>query len=128
MKKLLIVDDDKIFLKIFQDTLNNDHPGVYDIAVAENGEEGLISIEGSRPDIIVLDIKMPKMDGIEFLRELRARAYEPQIPVLISTNLSDTEKISEGIELGVRGYVMKSDYSLDGIIKHIEDVLGTKKA
>ncbi len=126
MKKILIIDDDKIFLKIFRDSLQKDHAGVYEIESAENGEEGLAKIELSRPDLIVLDIKMPKMDGIEFLRKLKEYKYEPHIPVLISSNFSDTEKISEGLELGVIGYVIKSDYSLDSIIKRIQSVLGTE--
>ncbi|MCK5027906.1 MAG: response regulator [Candidatus Pacebacteria bacterium] len=126
MKKILIVDDDKIFLKIFRDTLNKDYVGRYDVASAENGEEGLAKIEEFHPDLIVLDIKMPKMDGIEFLRALKEKQCEPQIPVLISSNFSDAEKISEGLELGVKGYVVKSDYSLDGIIKRIESLFGSE--
>ncbi len=126
-KKLLIVDDDKIFLKIFRDTLAKDYVDRYEVDVAENGIEALEKIEEFHPDLIVLDVKMPKMDGIEFLRELKKKNYERDIPVLISSNFSDTEKISEGLELGVKGYVMKSDYSLDAIIKHIESVLKIKE-
>lgn len=124
MKKILIIDDDKIFLKIFRDSLKKDFDGVYEVSSAENGEEGIARIDEEKPDLIVLDIKMPKMDGIEFLRELKERKYDPQIPVLISSNFSDTDKISEGLELGVIGYVVKSDYSLESIIKRIHDVLG----
>lgn len=127
MKKILIIDDDKIFLKIFRDTLGKIHGEDYEIASAENGEEGLVKTDEVRPDLIVLDIKMPKMDGIEFLKKLKEKNFDPQIPVLISSNFSDVEKVSEGLELGVKGYVVKSDYSLDGIIKRIEDILDPKK-
>ncbi len=126
-KKLLIVDDDKIFLKIFKDLLAKNYANEYEVAVAENGIEALAKIEEFHPDLIILDIQMPEMDGIEFLREMKRRNHGlSQIPVLISSNFSDTDKISEGLELGVKGYVIKSDYSLDNIIKRINSLLGTK--
>ena len=123
MKKILLIDDDKIFLKIFRDTIRQDRNEVYEVATVTGGKEGLIKIQESRPDLIVLDLKMPGMDGIDFLRELKKENFDPQIPILISSNFSDMEKIGEGIELGVKGYVVKSDYSLDGIIKYIDDLL-----
>ena len=125
-KKLLIVDDDKIFLKIFRDVLAKDYAGKYEAAVAENGVDALAKMEEFHPDLVVLDIRMPEMDGIEFLRELKRRNHGSQIPVLISSNFSDMDKISEGLELGVKGYVIKSDYSLDNIIKRVDSLLGTK--
>jgi len=125
MKKLLIVDDDKILLKIFKDTVINNYAEKYEVEVAEDGLEALTKTEEFKPDLIVLDIRMPKMDGIEFLRELQKRNDGKQnTPVLISTNFSDTEKISEGLELGIKGYVMKSDYSLGEILKKVDSLLG----
>ena len=123
MKKILLIDDDKIFLKIFRDTIRQDRNEVYEVTTTTGGKEGLIKVQESRPDLIVLDLKMPGMDGIDFLRELKKENFDPQIPILISSNFSDMEKIGEGIELGVKGYVIKSDYSLDGIIKYIDDLL-----
>ena len=123
-KKLLIVDDDKIFLKIFKDTLARKYKDKYEVTVAHNGIEALEKMEEFQPDLIVLDIQMPKMDGLEFLQELKQRNHGLQIPVLISSNFSDIDKISEGLEFGVKGYVVKSDYSLDGIIKQIDSLLG----
>ncbi|MCK5095739.1 MAG: response regulator [Candidatus Pacebacteria bacterium] len=125
MKKILIIDDDKIFLKIFRDTFSKSYADKYEVVSAEDGEEGLLKVGEEHPDLIVLDIKMPKMDGLEFLRALKEKNGESQTPVLISSNFSDNEKISEGLELGVKGYVVKSDYSLDGIIARIEDILGS---
>jgi CheY-like chemotaxis protein len=123
MKKILLIDDDKIFLKIFRDTIEKNRSDVYEIEAVSGGREGLMKIRGNKPDLIVLDLKMPEMDGIEFLRELKKENFNPQIPVLISSNFSDVEKVSEGIELGVKGYVIKSDYNLDGIIQQIDHLL-----
>ncbi|MCK5590920.1 MAG: response regulator [Candidatus Pacebacteria bacterium] len=124
IKKLLIVDDDKIFLKIFRDVLAKDYAGKYEVAVAENGIDALVKMESFHPDLIVLDIQMPQMDGIEFLRERKRRNLGVDTPVLISSNFADVDKISEGLELGVKGYVVKSDYSLDAIIKQVDSLLG----
>lgn len=116
MKKVLLVDDDKIFVKILRDTLH----GKYDVNTANDGEEGLELVESFRPDLIVLDLQMPKVDGMEFMRQLKERNIH--IPILVSSQLSDITKISEGIELGIKGYVVKSDYSLDTLVEQINDV------
>lgn len=126
MKKLLIIDDDKIFVKIFRDTIHKNRADVYEVMSAENGEEGLAQIERVRPDVVVVDIKMPKMGGMEFLRALKEKKYDPPIQVLISSNFSDPENISEGLELGVAGYVVKSDYSMESIVQRIDDIFGVK--
>lgn len=123
-KKVLIIDDDKIFCKIFKDTLHRDYPQKYEITTCSDSEEGLKLAEDLRPDLIVLDLKMPKMDGMEVLKVLKEKGIVPGTPVLISTNFSDMEKMSEGFELGIKGYVVKSDYSLEGIEHRIADILG----
>jgi DNA-binding NarL/FixJ family response regulator len=116
MKKVLLVDDDKIFVKILRDTLHTK----YDVNTANDGEEGLELVESFKPDLIVLDLQMPKVDGMEFMRQLKERNIH--IPILVSSQLSDITKISEGIELGIKGYVVKSDYSLDTLVEQIDDV------
>lgn len=122
MKKILIIDDDKIFSKILKDALSAKE-GEYEVSLAFDGEEGLAAAQEIRPDLIVLDLKMPKISGIEFLQELKLLNFQPQIPILISTHLSTPEKISEGVEFGVAGYVVKSDYSLETIVQQINKIL-----
>jgi DNA-binding NarL/FixJ family response regulator len=126
MKKILIIDDDKIFTKILKDALIAQE-GMCEVALAYDGEEGLLEAQRYHPDLIVLDLKMPKLGGIEFLRELKLLALEPQIPILVSTQLSTPETISEGIELGIAGYVVKSDYSLETIVAQINKILQTNQ-
>ena len=122
MKKILIIDDDKIFTKILKDALSAEGDA-YDVVIAYNGEEGIEMAKEMKPSMIVLDLKMPKLGGIEFLRELKLLNLQPQIPILISTQLSTPDKISEGIEFGVEGYVVKSDYSLETIVQQINKIL-----
>lgn len=127
MKKILIVDDDDdddaLFAKIISDTLPK---GKYKVAMAENGEEGLRKMESEKPDLILLDILMPKMDGIEFLKILQSRKPQNKgelpVPVIIISNLSNINKISEGVALGVQGYIVKSDESLQNISNNIEQI------
>ncbi len=89
-----------------------------------NGEEGLLLIEPHKPDLILLDISMPKMDGITMLRELRKREDgKRQTPVLVLTNLDDFGKIAEATELGVLGYLQKSEWHLDDVIKKVKETL-----
>ena len=118
-KKILIVDDDPTFQKVMSDKLKSLN---YEITSAMDGEQGLkMALEG-RPDLVLLDIKMPKLDGIGFLKTLKEKKDIDPIPVLITSNLGTIDQISEGIALGVKGYIIKSNESLDNIVKEIEDV------
>lgn len=121
-KKILIVDDDKIFAKILKDGLMSE-AGKYEIVTAVDGEEGLTKAQEWHPDLIVLDMMMPKMSGIDFLKKLKLFNVTPAIPVVISSQLMDVEKISESVELGVKGYIVKSAFSLDNIVKQVENIL-----
>lgn len=122
-KKILIIDDDKIFSKILRDGLIAGGEGKYDVVTAFDGEEGFEVAFRERPDLIMLDMMMPKVTGIEFLKKFRGEEWGKTTPVIVETQLSDLEKMSEGMELGVRGYIIKSDYSLDTILRQVDDIL-----
>lgn len=122
-KKILIVDDDRIFLKILHDALVVGGSGEYEVFSAFDGQEGFDIAKKEKPDLIMLDLVMPVLSGIEFLKKLRAEEWGAGIPVIVETQLSDLEKMSEGMELGVRGYIVKSDYSIDAILQQVKDVL-----
>ncbi len=119
MKNILVIDDDMTFVAMMKASLD---PIEYSVTSAGNGIEGLEAMEESVPNLILLDIMMPKMGGIEFLKKVNEKYGEGNIPVLITSNVSSLDKISEGISLGVRGYFVKSDESLEGIGKIISDV------
>ena len=122
-KKILIIDDDRIFSKILRDGLVAGGNGKYEIVNAFDGEEGFEVAMREKPDLIMLDMIMPKVSGIDFLRKYRQEEAGKETPVIVETQLSDLEKMSEGVELGVRGYIIKSDYSLDTILRQVEDIL-----
>ena len=125
-KKILIIDDDKIFSKVLKDAFTAIGDGRYNVAIAHDGEEGFEKAKEDRPDLIILDLMMPKVGGIDFLKKMKTDNGSQDIPVLISSQISDIEKISEGMELGIKGYIIKADYSLDSIIKQVEDILDDK--
>ena len=119
MKKILVIDDDLTFVAMIKAALD---PKAYTVSSAANGEEGLSAMEESTPDLILLDVMMPKMDGIEFLKQMNKKYGEGKTPVLITSNISSMDKISEGVALGIKGYFVKSDESLQGIIGMIDRV------
>lgn len=121
MKKILIVDDDKIFAKILRDGLGSERKDVYEVTTVHDGEEGLAKINELNPDLVVLDIMLPKITGIEILERLKEEGKTPN--VLMSTQVADLEKISRVVELGAKGYIIKSDYSLEHIIRQIDEIL-----
>lgn len=125
MKKILIIDDDEIFAKTLTDSLSKEK---YVVVSAQNGEEGLEKIEKEKPNIIILDLLMPKMGGLEFLKALKAKNQVQNIPILISSQLSKMKDISEGVVLGmgvgVKGYIVKASENMDMIIRTIERTLG----
>lgn len=122
MKKILIIDDDETFQKTMAAKLGS---LTYQVVSASNGKDGLDKVISEKPDLILLDIKMPVLDGMGFLKSLRAQAGAETIPILITSNLADMEKIGEGVSLGVRGYIIKSNETLDTITKQVEGILNS---
>ncbi len=121
MKNVLIVDDDKSFIDMMKAFID---PAKYDVAAAYDGVEGLQKMEEKKADIILLDVKMPKMNGIEFLKKVNEKYGEAKTPVIITSNDSSMDQISEGVMLGIRAYIVKSNESLQGIVTAIDRIFG----
>ncbi len=121
MKKILVIDDDQFFSKTLQAALS---PEKYILVSAEDGEAGLEKVKTEKPDLVILDLMMPKLDGTAFLKKMQESTDLPKVPVLVSSNLSSVKKISDVMSMGAVGYVIKSDESLQSIVQDIERVLG----
>lgn len=117
-KKVLLIDDDETFRTILSDALTE--VGL-EILHAEDGESGFNLAVTENPALILLDIRMPKMDGIEFLKSLRTQKNGSNIPVYILSEVSDVEHIADGMSLGVRQYIVKSDMDLKDIVAKIKE-------
>jgi CheY-like chemotaxis protein len=122
-RKILIVDDDRVLSKVLKDGILAQKGDRYDVITAFDGEEGLKAAQEHFPALILLDMIMPKMGGIEFLTELRKDPRFSDTPVLIGTQVSDIDQMSKAVSLGVKGYIIKSEFSIDNIVKQVEEVL-----
>ncbi len=118
-KKVLIIDDDEVFLKVLEDGLKSS--GKYKVVSAHDGEEGLKRAIEEKPDAIFVDLMMPKMDGMEFVRKARENKDFLLTPIFMLTQVSSPEKMAEGALLGIRGYIVKSDFSIDGLIDMVDN-------
>lgn len=122
-QKVLVVEDEEILLASLKEELSS---GGYEVEGALDGIEGLEKVKASRPDLILLDLLMPKMDGMEMLQKLKADPASRDIPVVILTNLSDYEKISEALSLGAMDYLVKANYKLEDLLDKVKMVLARK--
>jgi DNA-binding response OmpR family regulator len=121
MKKILIVEDEPALLAVLVDKLSREQ---FRCLEAKNGQEGLDIALRERPDLILLDIIMPVMDGMTMLYELRKDAWGRNVPVILLTNLSEAERVAESLRQGVHDYLVKSDWTLEDIVKKIKEKLG----
>lgn len=108
-KKILIVEDDFFVSDIYHTKFEQEG---YSVTVARDGEDALKKLEvGLIPDIILLDIVMPKMDGKEFLKKVKTMDGFKDIPILVLSNLSQREDVDDGLGMGVDEYVIKSHFT-----------------
>ena len=118
--KILIIDDDVDTLKLVGLMLQKQG---YQIAAANNGERGLTQAEVEKPDLILLDIIMPYMDGLEVLKKIKSEERLKNIPIILLTNLSQKEEISQGLELGANDYLIKSHFTPSEVLEKIKKYL-----
>jgi DNA-binding response OmpR family regulator len=118
--KICVIEDDRAIAAMYQFKLEQAH---YIVSVAYNGAEGLALIEKQKPDLILLDIKMPVMSGDEMLVKLRATDFGSTVKVIILTNISKDEAPPKLRFLNVNGYVVKAHYTPSQIVDMVESVL-----
>lgn len=115
--KILIVDDEAPLAQILSDKFAAEG---FAVQQAHDGEEGLRLALDWHPAIILLDIIMPKMDGMTMLHKLRAQEAGKKIPVILLTNLSDTEKVYDAMANGVFDFLVKANWSIEDIVKEVK--------
>ncbi len=120
MIKILVAEDDKLISGSLCDALK---AAGYDPTPAYDGEEAVAKAKEITPDLVLLDIMMPKLDGISVLWEIKANPATASMPVVVLTNIGDVETISKIVEAGAVDYLLKSDQSVDDIIQKVKDVL-----
>ncbi|MBN1332034.1 response regulator [Candidatus Dojkabacteria bacterium] len=120
-KTILLIDDEPALLAALVDKFSR---AGFDIISAENGELGLESALENKPDLILLDIIMPVMDGITMLSKLRTDPWGKKAKVILLTNLSYPLKPPEGLTKGIRGYLVKSDWQIEDVVSKVSKELG----
>ena len=119
-KTILIVEDDKFLRELIVQKLLKEG---YDISEAIDGEEGIKKIKTEKPDLILLDLILPGIDGFEVLSRMKADEKLAKIPVIILSNLGQREEIERGLKLGANDYMIKAHFTPREIIDKIKTVL-----
>ena|SRR3989344_4134226 len=122
MKKILIVEDELAYVKLLHDQLTAKG---YEVVSAKDGKEGLEMAQREKPDMVLLDIRMPVMDGMTMLSLLRKSEAGKTVKVIMLTNLEPDDKIiGEVVKDQPAYYFIKSDVKLDAMLEKIQELLG----
>lgn len=123
LAKILFVDDDNFLRKVYQAELSERN---YEVILAADGLEGLEKAQLEDPDLIILDMIMPKKNGFEVLTELQRNPKTRSIPVIILSNLGQEDDKQKGIDLGAVDYLKKDNMTLDILVDKISQYLNSK--
>jgi len=121
MKKILIVEDESTLQKTLGDILSQEG---YKVVSALDGEVGVRLAKEQKPDLVLLDLVLPKMTGFEVLEQMRSAEDTKGIPVIVLTNLEKMEDIQRATELGATTYLVKSNYELQEVVEKVKTVFG----
>jgi len=118
MARVLVVDDDTVLGKLYKSSIVNIG---HEVEVATDGEEGLKKVEEFKPQLILTDIMMPRMDGLAFLKAVKSNEKTKDIPVIVMTNLNDEVHIKTAKEGGAVSFVLKNEHGPAEIVKAIKE-------
>lgn len=116
-KKILLVEDEKIIIDLLEKKL--EEVG-YEVSVAENGEEGLEKMREEKPDLILLDIVMPKMDGFELMEEMMKEERVDGVPVVVISNSGQPVELERAKELGASDWLIKTEFDPAEVLEKVE--------
>lgn len=119
-RKVLIIEDDSFLQGLEVGKLKKDD---FEVIVASNGDEGLHKINEPDIDLVLLDLVLPQFDGFEILRKIRETPAIKDIPVIVFSNLSEEKDIKKAENLGATDFMVKSNFTLDELVEHINKIL-----
>lgn len=120
MQKILFIEDEPTLQKTVGQVLEQEG---YEVKSALNGEIGLEAAKRDQPDLILLDLILPKLDGFKVLEELKADESTKNIPVIVLTNLESGADVERALDLGATTYLVKASYELEEVVQKIKDIL-----
>ena len=119
-KKILFIEDESALQKSLGDFLRNEG---YEVISAVDGEEGIRLAKTGQPNLILLDLILPRKNGFEVLENLKQDSLTREIPVIVLTNLEEMKNIEKALNLGARTYLVKANYSLKEVLAKVEKSL-----
>lgn len=119
-KRILIIEDETTLQRALSEFLTAEG---FEVLSALDGEEGLGMVREKNPDLVLLDIILPKKDGYEVLAEIKKDEKTTKIPVVLLTNLEAAEDVQRAFDSGATTYLVKSNYKLEDIVKKIKEIL-----
>ncbi len=119
-KKILIIEDEETLQKALAQYLQEEN---FDVLSAMDGEKGIEMVKAEKPDLVLLDIILPKKDGFQVLEEIKQNETTKKIPVILLTNLESIDDIQKAFDKGATTYLVKSEYKLEDIVKKINEIL-----
>lgn len=120
MKTILFIEDESALQKVFGDVLQQEG---YKMLSATDGKIGLRLAKSEKPDLILLDLVLPRLHGFEVLKKLKEDLETKEIPIIVLTNLEKMEDINKAIEMGATTYLVKTEYKLEEVIEKIKKAL-----
>jgi len=119
-KKILVIEDDKFLRELISQKLMKEG---YDIVEAIDGEKGIEAIKSEKPDLVLLDLILPEVDGFGVLAKVKEDPTLAQIPIIILSNLGQKDDIEKGLKLGAIDYLIKAHFTPNEIVEKIKTVL-----
>jgi|SRR3990167_7189252 len=120
LKKIIVAEDDQFLSNAYRVKLTKES---YEVKMVADGQELMDLLKTYKPHLIILDLLMPKKDGFEALKEIKADPNLKSIPIIIASNLGQTNDIDQGMNLGANDYIVKSDLSLEDLVKKIKNLI-----
>lgn len=125
-KTILFIEDEMNLQQSLASRLKDEKDEQFEMISALDGEIGLRQAREKMPDLIILDLILPKKDGFEVLKELKSDPELGRIPVIVLTNLEGSQDVERALSLGASTYLVKANYSLDDMVEKIKKTLGNE--
>ncbi len=123
-KKILLVEDDVVLLNVLRDKLSGEG---FEVLSAGNGKDGLDLALKFHPNLVMVDVLMPIMDGMEMTTKLREDKWGKDVSVIVLTNLNNEKNVADFLEKGAYDYLVKANWSLEEVVKRVKEKLEEKK-
>lgn len=114
---ILIVEDEPALLRVLADELRDNN---FRVLTAADGQEGLTLALKHHPDLLLVDVVMPGMDGLTMLKHIRADKWGSTVPIIMLTNISDPNKIDESYHRGIYEYIVKADWQINDVVRIVK--------